>query len=195
MYMIVDIWDRFIVGYRVYECESAENASKLIIDTCAGQGRPLVLHSDNGSPMKGATMLATLYELGIRPSRSRPRVSNDNPYSESLFKTVKYRPNFQPNGFESLRQAREWVDAFVAWYNNEHHHSGLKYLTPEQRRSGKGDIILAARHAVYEAAKAAHPERWKNRETRDWTLEKAVYLNPAKASIESLLTGKQPQST
>lgn len=182
LYLFSDLFDRDIVGWEVFEEESAEHASELIRRITLAQGRlstqPLVLHSDNGSPMKGATMLATLYQLGITPSNSRPRVSNDNPYAESLFKTLKYRPDYQPKGFSSLQEAREWVADFVNWYNNEHHHSGLNFLTPEQRRSGEGDRILANRHAVYEAAKAAHPERWKGRATRDWTLEQAVYLNP-----------------
>lgn len=113
----------------------AEHASELIQQICLKQGRlttqPLVLHSDNGSPMKVATMLATLYQLGITPSNSRPRVSNDNPYAESLFKTLKYRPDYQPKGFAMLQEAREWVSLFVQWYNYEHHHSGLKFLTPD----------------------------------------------------------------
>ena len=188
LYLFSDLFDRDIVGWEVFEEESAEHASELIRRITLAQGRlstqPLVLHSDNGSPMKGATMLATLYQLGITPSNSRPRVSNDNPYAESLFKTLKYRPNYQPKGFSTLQEAREWVADFVNWYNHEHHHSGLNFLTPEQRRSGEGDKILANRHAVYEAAKAAHPERWKGRATRDWTLEDAVYLNPEKVQAD-----------
>lgn len=187
LYLFSDLYDRGIVGWEVYETESAEHASELIRRITLAQGRlttqPLVLHSDNGSPMKGATMLATLYQLGITPSNSRPRVSNDNPYAESLFKTLKYRPNYQPQGFASLREAREWVACFVRWYNFEHHHSSLKFMTPMQRRSGEGAKILAKRHAVYELAKATHPERWKGRATRDWSLEEAVYLNPEKAQV------------
>jgi putative transposase len=183
LYLFSDLFDRNIVGWEVYEEESAELASELIRRITLKQGRlttdPLVLHSDNGSPMKGATMLATLYQLGITPSNSRPRVSNDNPYSESLFKTLKYRPNYQPKGFATLEEARNWVSLFVKWYNHDHHHSGLKFLTPSQRRSGAGDKILANRHDVYEAAKAAHPERWNGRSTRDWSLPDTVYLNPA----------------
>lgn len=187
LYLFSDLYDRDIVGWEVYEEESADHASGLIRRITLAQGRlstqPLVLHSDNGSPMKGATMLATLYQLGITPSNSRPRVSNDNPYAESLFKTLKYRPNYQPKGFASLKEAREWVAGFVHWYNYEHHHSSLKFMTPAQRRSGEGAKILAKRHAVYELAKAAHPERWKGRATRNWSLEEAVYLNPEKAQV------------
>lgn len=117
-------------------------------------------------------------QLGITPSNSRPRVSNDNPYAESLFKTLKYRPNYQPKGFETLEEARKWVSLFVKWYNHEHHHSGLNFLTPYQRRSGLSEQILQKRHEVYETAKAAHPERWNGRETRNWSLPERVYLNP-----------------
>ena len=131
---------------------------------------------------------ATLYQLGITPSNSRPRVSNDNPYAESLFKTLKYRPNYQPKGFATLEEARCWVSQFVKWYNHDHHHSGLKFLTPYQRRSGTSEQILENRHAVYEAAKAAHPERWNGRATRDWTLPSTVYLNPEKELEETKIT-------
>ena len=192
LYLFSDLYDRSIVGWEVYEEESAELASDLIKRITLKQGRlttqPLVLHSDNGSPMKGATMLATLYQLGITPSNSRPRVSNDNPYAESLFKTLKYRPNYQPKGFATLEEARCWVSQFVKWYNHDHHHSGLKFLTPYQRRSGISEQILENRHAVYEAAKAAHPERWNGRATRDWTLPSTVYLNPEKELEETKIT-------
>ena len=106
---------------------------------------------------------------------SRPRVSNDNPYAESLFKTLKYRPDYQPKGFATLQEAREWVSLFVQWYNYEHHHSGLKFLTPDQRRSGKSQEILEKRHQVYEAAKEKYPERWNGRATRDWSLPDIVF--------------------
>ena len=181
LYLFSDLYDRSIVGWEVYEAESADYASDLIQRITLKQGRlsttPLVLHSDNGSPMKGATMLTTLYRLGITPSNSRPRVSNDNPYAESLFKTLKYRPNYQPKGFESVQKAREWIQLFVKWYNYEHHHSGIKFLTPSQMRSDQAEYILEKRHQVYETAKAAHPERWNGRDTRDWSMPKKVYLN------------------
>ena len=153
---------------------------------CIKQGRkstePLVLHSDNGSPMKGATMLATLYALGITPSNSRPRVSNDNSYSESLFCTLKYRPNYQPKGFASLEDARAWVQDFVKWYRREHYHSGICFLHPADVHAGRAHQILEKRHEVFEAAKVAHPERWNGRKTRDWSLPEEVWLNPVQAS-------------
>ena len=184
LYLILDIFSRKAVGYEVWEEESAENASQLIRRTLIREGihgrkTPLVLHSDNGSPMKGATMLETLYQLGITPSRSRPRVSNDNPYSESMFRTLKYRPNYQPKGFRSLEEARIWVEKFVNWYNDEHHHSGIKFLTPNQRHDGKAHEILKNRQDVYETAKVKHPERWSGK-TRNWELREEVWLNPVK---------------
>ena len=182
LYLIIDIFSRDIVGWEVWPEESADHASDLIRRACLGQKRltttPLVLHSDNGSPMKGATMLETLYALGITPSNSRPRVSNDNPYSESMFKTLKYRPNYQPKGFENIEEAREWVAGFVNWYRHKHHHSGIKFLTPAERHNGKSQEVLDKRHDVYEAAKARHPERWNGRTTRNWENITEVYLNP-----------------
>lgn len=182
LYLIVDIFSRDIVGWEVWEEESAENASHLIRRAVISQGitlkdEPLVLHSDNGSPMKGSTMLETLYQLGITASRSRPRVSNDNPYSEALFRTCKYTPSFPVKGFETLDASRTWVKKFVDWYRNEHHHSGIKFLTPHQRHSGEGEEILKSRQQVYEEAKARHPERWSG-EIRDWSLSDEVWLNP-----------------
>ena len=184
LYMIVDIFSRDIVGWEVWEEEKAENASLLIRRAVMAQNitrkdGPLVLHSDNGSPMKGATMLETLYRLGITPSRSRPRVSNDNPYSESLFRTFKYTPTYPRGGFAALDEARAWVKKFVNWYRHDHHHSGIKFLTPHQRHNGQGEVILKRRKQVYEEAKAKYPERW-SRGIRDWSLPTEVWLNPEK---------------
>jgi putative transposase len=185
LYMISDLFSRKIVAWEVWDVESADHASTLIqrailSENLAQREHPLVLHSDNGSPMKGATMLETLYKLGITPSRSRPRVSNDNPYAESLFKTLKYRCNYQPKGFETIHDARERVLTFVDWYNNEHRHSGIKFLTPSQRHSDDhGLSILTKRDKVYKAAKLKNPNRWSGK-TRDWSIEKQVWLNPEK---------------
>ena len=193
--MILDLYSRDIVGWEVYEEQTAELASILIKRTCLAQRHlsyePLVLHSDNGTPMKGATMLETLYKLGITPSNSRPRVSNDNPYSESLFKTLKYRPNYQPKGFASIEDARAWCKTFVRWYRFEHHHSGIKFLTPAERHAGKGEEILNRRKAVYEAAKVAHPERWNGRSTRNWDNIDKVFLNPDRVVSESDTSAQQ----
>jgi putative transposase len=186
LYMISDLFSRKIVAWEVWEVESAENASELIrraiiAEKLTTRKHPLVLHSDNGSPMKGATMLETLYNLGITPSRSRPRVSNDNPFAESLFKTLKYRCNYQPKGFASLEEAREWVYSFVEWYNNNHRHSGINFLTPNQRHApDHGLNVLKKRELVYKSAKLKHPGRWTNT-TRNWSIEDKVYLNPDKS--------------
>lgn len=186
LYLISDLFSRKIVGWEVWEEESAEHASELIkrttmLEKVASKQNVLVLHSDNGSPMKGATMLETLYSLGIVPSNSRPRVSNDNPYAESIFKTLKYRPNFQPKGFRALTEARLWVQRFVTWYNNEHKHSGLNFLSPVDRHNGDDKEIFKNRIAVYEAAKSKHPERW-TKDIRNWSLEDKVFLNPERVT-------------
>jgi len=191
LYLISDLFSRKIIAWEVWENESATHASELIRRAVLSEKisvprkQPLILHSDNGSPMKGATMLETLYHLGITPSNSRPRVSNDNPYAESLFKTLKYRCNYQPKGFIDLSEARLWCKNFVHWYNHEHHHSGIKFVTPHQRHTGIDQKIIEKRKQVYEAAKQKHPERW-TRSTRDWTLPTEVYLNPEKAEHQKV---------
>ena len=185
LYLVMDIYSRKIVGWEIHENETAAHASLLIRKTCLAEGiseKGLVLHSDNGSPMKGATMLATLQKLGVVPSFSRPSVSDDNPYSESLFKTLKYTPAYPSKSFESLDAAREWVHTFVHWYNEVHHHSGIRFVTPAERHSGKERDILANRKAVYAAAKERHPERWSG-EIRNWAPVDAVYLNPEKKDV------------
>ena len=192
LYLILDLYSRKIVGWEIWPEESAENAATLMrkaamSEAITQQNHPLVLHSDNGSPMKAATLLETLYSLGITPSRSRPRVSNDNPYAESVFRTCKYRPHYPTGGFAELATAREWVLGFVRWYNYEHRHSGIRFLTPEQRHNGTSTTILSTRHRVYQAAKAAHPSRWKNN-TRNWTIEAEVYLNPERKSTREQST-------
>lgn len=179
-FMVLDVYSRKIVGHEVHIAESAESASLLLRKASLAEGlagRPMVLHSDNGSAMKGATMLATLEKLGIMPSFSRPRVSNDNAYAEALFRTCKYRPNYPSKPFDSIDEARKWTLAFVQWYNHQHKHSGLKFVTPAQRHDGRDAAILQHRKQVYEAAKKARPERWTGA-TRDWDLKNEVWLNP-----------------
>ena len=182
LYLIEDIFSRKIVGWEVHEQESAEHASLLIRKACLAEGiqeRQLVLHSDNGSPMKGATMLGTLQKLGVIPSFSRPSVSDDNPFSESLFRTMKYVPSYPNMPFESIEAARQWVHEFVLWYNGEHRHSGIQFVTPNQRHRGEDAQILEQRKAVYEAAKKKNPERWSGA-TRNWEPVTEVWLNPPK---------------
>ena len=144
--------------------------------------------------MKGATMLETLYALGVIPSRSRPGVSNDNPYAESLFKTLKYRPNYQPTGFNDISGARLWVMRFVKWYNYEHKHSGINFVSPIQRYNGEDKKILENRTKVYEEAKKAHPERWTG-ETRDWSLDEEVWLNPERKVTEKETEKQEAQAS
>lgn len=186
LYLFMDIYSRNIVGWQVYDCESSSLASEVMRDICAREciaPGQMVLHSDNGSPMKGATMLATLQALGVAPSFSRPAVSNDNPYSESLFKTLKYRPGYPQQPFKDLLAARVWVGAFVHWYNEEHRHSAINFVTPAQRHAGLDTALLASRTSVYEAAKLRHPERWSG-QTRSWKPVLVVHLNPGKTDLK-----------
>jgi len=179
-YLFMDIFSRKIVGWQVYEAESSELAGEVMRDICARGNIPpnqVVLHSDNGSPMKGASMLATLQTLGVRPSFSRPAVSNDNPYSESLFKTLKYRPTYPQRPFADLLAARQWVGMFVHGYNDEHRHRAIGFVTPAERHAGGDAELLRRRVGVYEAAKAKHPERWSGT-TRNWQHVQIVHLNP-----------------
>jgi transposase InsO family protein len=187
-YMVLDVYSRKIVGHEVHVTESSEQAATLMRKASLAEelaGREVVLHSDNGSAMKGATMLATLEKLGIMPSFSRPRVSNDNAYAESLFKTCKYRPDYPSKPFDSVDDARIWTLKFVQWYNHEHKHSGLKFVTPAQRHGGQDDPVLRHREQVYAAAKERHPERWTG-PTRDWELQNQVWLNPERSQPEVL---------
>ena len=178
----MDIYSRKITAWQVHDQENADYASALLAEGCYVEGvarDQLVLHSDNGSPMKGATMLSTLQALGVMPSFSRPSVSDDNAYSEALFRTLKYRPIYPEKPFSSLTEAREWVEQFVDWYNHEHRHSGIRYVTPIERHEGRDTEILSRRHNVYLNAKQRHPERWA-RNTRNWTPIEKVSLNPTK---------------
>ncbi len=180
LYMVMDIYSRKIVGWQTHDNESSALASDLMVDICQRENikrNQVVLHSDNGSPMKGATMLATLQKLGVMPSFSRPSVSNDNAYSESLFRTLKYRPGYPEKKFSGLADARTWIESFVSWYNDEHCHSGIKFVTPAMRHQNKDINILAKRHAVYEKAKSKNPERWTGN-TRNWSMITEVALNP-----------------
>lgn len=182
LYMYIDVWSRKIVGFRVAEVEDGEIASTLLSEVCTAEGvdpEQLVVHMDNGTPMKGATFKATMDLLGVTASFSRPRVSDDNPFSEALFRTMKYVPEYPNKPFGSLKEAIAWVTAFVAWYNHEHLHSGIGYVTPADRHAGSADDILAHRHEVYQAAQRRNPERWSGT-TRNWTADDVVILNPTK---------------
>ena len=193
LYLILDLYSRKIVGWEVHETDAAEHAAHLVRRTALAEGiaaladKP-VLHGDNGATLKATTVLAMLHWLGIKPSYSRPRVSDDNAYAEALFRTAKYRPEFPARGFEDLAAARAWASHFVHWYNVEHRHSGIRYVSPAQRHAGADQAILAARHALYVEARERHPARW-SRHTRNWSPAGPVTLNPERESVVAMAIG------
>jgi transposase InsO family protein len=180
LYAVVDVWSRKLVAWAVHEAQSDELSAPLVAQACAREGvRPgeLRLHADNGGAMKGKTMLVKLQELGVMPSFSRPSVSDDNPFPEALFRTLKYRPSYPDGRFASLDEARAWVERFVAWYNEDHQHSGIRFVTPAQRHDGLDEAILARRDEVYQNARSGRPERW-SRQTRNWSPVPEVRVHP-----------------
>ena len=187
MYMILDIYSRKIVGFEVHDTDSAHHAAQLAKRAALAEGlhgmavKP-VLHGDNGATVKATTVTAMLDWLGIKPSHSRPRVSDDNAFAEAFFRTAKYRPEFPAKGFSDRDAARDWAARFVHWYNNEHRHSGIRYVTPAQRHDGQDKALLAARHELYQQARQRNPARWTG-QTRDWTPVIAVTLNPERDSV------------
>jgi transposase InsO family protein len=185
LYLILDIYSRKIVGWTV-EAEESMHLAADLIERVTREYRMsdggLVLHADNGGPMKGSTMLATLHRLGVLASFSRPRVSDDNPYAEALFRTLKYRPGYPRKPFATVDVARTWVAGFVAWYNGQHLHSAIRYVTPDDRHAALDAAILAQRHDVYRAAHARAPARWTG-QTRNWTPAGPVALNPVTAQV------------
>jgi putative transposase len=187
LYLILDLYSRKIIGWEVHEQDRSEHAAHLVRRTAlsegiAALGAQPVLHGDNGATLKATTVLSMLHWLGIKPSYSRPRVSDDNAYAESLFRTAKYRPEFPAKGFESLETARAWAAHFVQWYNVEHRHSGIRYVSPAQRHAGEDQAILQARHALYAQAREHSPRRWSGK-TRNWDHINAVTLNPERDSV------------
>lgn len=187
LYVVVDVWSRKIVGWSVRHEESGEYARDFIAQAIGAEGvdaTKLVLHADNGGPMKGSTLLSMLQRLGIVASFSRPSVSDDNPYSEALFRTMKYRPGYPRKPFTSFEAALLWVGGFVAWYNDEHLHSGIRYVTPSDRHARRDRPLLQHRHDIYTTAKRRTPRRW-SRGTRNWTPVGAVYLNPIKHEVRT----------
>lgn len=182
LYLILDLYSRKIIAWEVHEAESGELAKQLVERALLREGcwhRPPVLHSDNGAPMTSYTLKARLAELGMLMSYSRPRVSNDNPYSESLFRTVKYCPQWPSKGFKSLAGVREWMLQFEQAYNEQHLHSGIQFVTPADRHRGLDQQQLAQRKRVYERAKRQNPGRWSG-PTRNWEVAGPVALNPGK---------------
>ena len=187
LYLIMDLYSRMIVGWEIHASDEADHALALLKRTALTEGihalpeKP-VLHGDNGSTLKATTVLAMLHWLGVKPSYSRPRVSDDNAFVESLFKTAKYRPEFPTRGFADLEAARAWGHEFVRWYNFDHRHSGIRYVTPAQRHAGEDHAILAARHQTYLQAREDNPARWSGN-TRDWSPVGPVTLNPERDAV------------
>jgi len=182
LYLHTDIFSRKIVGWAVHEIECNKLASALLHAIYQREGiapATLTLHSDNGAAMKGATLLSTLQTLGVMPSRSRPACSDDNPFIEALFRTLKYRPDLPVKPFADITQAKAWVEQLVHWYNLQHRHSAIRFVTPDQRHAGLDKTILQRRHALYQTAKQNHPQRWA-RSTRNWQPITSVHLNPTK---------------
>ena len=181
LYLTLDLYSRKIVGWEVHDSDHADHAVHLVRRTALAEGiaaltaKP-VLHGDNGSTLKATTVLAMLNWLGIKPSYSRPRVSDDNAYAESLFRTAKYRPEFPTKGFTDLDEVRAWAAGFVHWYNVDHRHSAIRYVSPDQRHADEDQKILAARHALYTEARQLNPARWSGK-TRNWSPVAAVTLN------------------
>ena len=187
LYLILDLYSRKIVGWEVHDNDDSAHAIHLVKRTALAEGiatmttKP-VLHGDNGATLKATTVVAMLNWLGVKPSYSRPRVSDDNAYAESLFRTAKYRPEFPAKGFADLDMARAWAAAFVLWYNHDHRHSGIRYVSPAQRHAGEDHAILAARHALYLRARDLKPARWSGK-TRNWEPIGPVTLNPERDSV------------
>ncbi|QDG50121.1 IS3 family transposase [Persicimonas caeni] len=180
LYWIMDLFSRKIVGFSVEDQESMELSSRLIEKTILAEqveASGLCIHADNGAAMKGSTLLATLERLEVAASFSRPGVSNDNPHCESSFRTLKYRPGYPKKPLDGVHEWSEWVEAFVRWYNTEHYHSGIGWVTPEQRHAGEDVELLQRRQKLYEQARQKNPARWSRR-PRGWTRPEEVRLAP-----------------
>lgn len=186
LYVILDIFSRYVVGWMVAEAETAELAEQLIAETCAKQDvqhAQLTIHADNGGPMTAKVVAVLMADLGVAKSHSRPHVSDDNPYSEAQFKTLKYRPDY-PDRFGSLVDARSWSRRFFAWYNEQHHHSGLGLLTPADVHAGRAEAVRQQRQAVLQQAFQAHPERFVHGAPQPDKLPEAAWINPPKTAAD-----------
>jgi len=198
LYLILDVYSRKIVGFEVHQTDSSDHAVNLLRRTALAEGihtlpnKP-VLHGDNGATMKATTVLAMMHWLGLKASYSRPRVSDDNSFVEALFRTAKYRPQYPVAGFANLDEARAWASRFAAWYNHDHRHSGIRYVSPAERHNGQDHNILARRHALYLDARAANPRRWA-RHTRNWQPIGAVTLNPERESVVTAILEEQKET-
>jgi len=187
LYIVLDLFSRKIVAWEIWETENAAHSECLLRRAALSENIAalpgLVLHGDNGSPLKAGTVLALMRLLGITPSHSRPRVSNDNAHAEAFFRTAKYHPSLPPEGFASLEEARVWAANFIRWYNEEHLHASIGWVTPSQKHEGRDLAILAQRRVVYEKAKARHPRRWTSGSCRKWRPVTSTTLNPVSPTI------------
>jgi putative transposase len=186
LYVILDVYSRYAPGWLLADCESAELAQELVLHTCEKQNialGQLTLHADRGGAMTSKSLALLLADLGVTKSHSRPHVSNDNPYSEAQFKTLKYRPDY-PECFGSLADARTWAQAFFQWYNHEHKHSALGLLTPAIVHYRQTETVLAARAAVLQGAYAAHPERFVKGRPSPTALPPEVWINRPQPLLE-----------
>ena len=184
LYTILDIFSRKTVGWALHESESEKHSRRLIRETCKRNGidpNTLTIHADRGGPMIAGTVAELLNELGVAKSHSRPRVSNDNPYIEAHFKTLKYRPDY-PARFDSIKQARGWCRKFFTWYNEVHYHSGIGYLRPADLHDGNHAVIIERRQATLDRAQAAHPERF-NKQPHPASAPEQAWIN--KPSIQT----------
>lgn len=184
-YVIIDIYSRYVVGWMVASRETGALAEDLIDETCTRQRidrNQLTIHSDRGSPMTSNTVAQLLADLGVTKSLSRPHVSNDNPYSESHFKTLKYRPDF-PERFGSIQDAKSFCKDFISWYNEDHYHSGIALMTPTMVHYGKAAACNAARQNVLTSAYIEHPERFVRGQPKTIALPEAAWINPPKSPV------------
>jgi len=192
LYVIIDIYSRYVVGWMVASRETGSLAENLIDETCTRQRidrNQLIIHSDRGSPMTSKTVAQLLAELGVTKSLSRPHVSNDNPYSESHFKTLKYRPGF-PKRFGCIEDAKSFCKDFITWYNEDHYHSGIALMTPDMMHYGKAVACNAERQNVLTSAYIEHPERFVRGQPKTIALPEAAWINPPKSPV--LTKGSSP---
>jgi putative transposase len=195
LYVILDIFSRYVVGWMIAHRESAVLAERLIRETCEKQEiepGQLTIHADRGSSMTSKPVALLLADLGVTKTHSRPHVSDDNPYSESQFKTLKYRPTF-PERFGSIEDARVFCQGFFPWYNREHRHSGIGLMTPEVVHYGKGELTTTQRELVLAAAFRIHPERFVRGTPRAPRVPDAVWINKPKPSSSESETSRMPE--
>ena len=193
-YVIIDLWTREIVGWAIHTSEDEEHAKELFLSIKRKRNlNGVFLHSDNGNPMKASSFSVWLINLGMILSYSRPLVKNDNPFSEALFGTMKGLPGF-PRAFETIEAARQWLSSFAYWYNKEHRHSGIGYVTPHQRRSGESAMLFEKRNKTLQIAWKEKPERFPKTGPKYWKEQRVVYFNPTPYEENALYTVREKAS-